>query len=152
MLPSCKSRIVKPRQRPSINLKTPSLQFTIQTYLLTPFCGLNISRCSTFTCISTSDPVTNSRSQIGHWNVEPWGPGETAIALDRVLFSSVRVALVKVIVGFVSPRVGFSEFAFVLASPRTEGDVRSKWALFMCSSNFLGHVDVKLHRRHWNIF
>lgn len=57
------------------------------------------------------------------------------------------MALLIAIVGLSSRRVGLlSVFAF----PNTDGDVRSKWALFMCSSNFLGHVEVNSHNRHWN--
>lgn len=125
--------------------------------LHTPFCGLKISRCSTFTCTSTSDPLENSLSQIGHWNDEPWGAGDIDMALNaRVGLSSVRVGLLRprvglfrLKVGLFATRVGLSELAF--AFPITEGEVRSKWARLMCSSSFRGHVDVKSQSRHCNI-
>lgn len=65
-----------------------------------------------------------------------------AIALNA------RVGLSNVIVGLESPKVGFSKLA--LGFPRTEGDVKSKCARFICSSSFLGHVEVKSQRRHCN--
>lgn len=73
------------------------------------------------------------------------GPGEEAMA-----FVSVKVALPSARVGLSSPKVEFVVFVFALEFATTDGEVRSKWARFICSSSFLGHVDVKSHRRHWN--
>lgn len=107
---------------------------------ITSFCGLKISLCSTLTWISTSGPLRNSRSQIGHWKFDPWGPGDIVIVLN------CSVGLSSVIVGSPNPSVGLSLLAFALS----DGDVKSKCARLICSSNFLGHVDLKSQRRHWN--
>lgn len=108
-------------------------------YQLTGFWGLSISLCSTFTCTSASDPLLNSCSQIGHWYEDVPGPGVKAMALVK--------AKVALSVGLSSSKVAGLAFAL----PKTDGEVRSKWARLMCSSNFLGHVDLKSHRRHWKI-
>lgn len=99
--------------------------------LLTDFCGLRMSLCSTLTCISTSDPVMNSLSQIGHWKLEHCGPGDIAIA------ENPRVGLSNVEFGLVNPKVELSVWLVVvfefrlalelaLAFPNTEGEVKSK--------------------------
>lgn len=90
-----------------------------------------MSLCSTLTCISTSDPVENSLSQIGHWKLEHWGPGDIAMA------EKPNVGLSNVKVGLVNPTVVLSvvlevvfEFTLALelalALPNTEGEVKSK--------------------------
>lgn len=90
-----------------------------------------MSLCSTLTCISTSEPVENSLSQIGHWKLEHCGPGDIAIA------EKPNVGLSNVKVGLLNPKVGLSvvvdvvfEFTLALelalALPITEGEVKSK--------------------------